>query len=64
VCLRWVRLHKDVNKLNIEISHLKSLDLIEKGFGLASGFFEEDNILKVGLKMSPLAINLYNKCHI
>jgi len=53
----------DINKLNTEINHLKGLDLIEKGFGLASGFFEKDGVLKVGLKMSPLAINLYNKCN-
>ncbi len=53
----------DKNKLNTEINHLKGLDLIEQGFGLASGFFEKEGVLKIGLKMSPLAINLYNKCN-
>jgi hypothetical protein len=52
----------DLNQLNTEINHLKGLDLVEQGFGLASGFFEEEGILKVGLKMSPLAINLLRKC--
>lgn len=52
----------DTNKINIEINHLKGLDLIETGFGLASGFFEEEGTLKIGLRMSPLAISLYDKC--
>ncbi|MBO9699940.1 MAG: DUF4393 domain-containing protein [Sporocytophaga sp.] len=52
-------------KLNVGINHLKSLQLIETGFGLASGFFKDGDKsqgLKVGLKLSPLAIILYVKC--
>lgn len=53
----------DANRLAAEIEHLKGLHLVEAGFGLASGFFEDDGSKKVGLKMSSLAMNLYNKCN-
>ena len=55
--------NSDSNRLASEIEHLKGLRLVETGFGLASGFFEdsEDGKQKVGLKMSTLAINFYHK---
>ena len=56
---------EDLDKLNSEINHLKGLDLIEEGLGLASGFFyrEGNPELQMGLKISPLALNLYVKGH-
>ncbi len=55
--------NNDANRLASEIEHLKGLQLLETGFGLASGFFEDNGNQKVGFKMSSLAMNLYYKGH-
>ncbi len=54
---------EDLDKLNSEINHLKGLDLIQEGMGLASGFFyrEGNPELQMGLKITPLALNLFVK---
>ena len=56
----------NIDKLNSEIYHMRGLDLIEQGFGLACGFFydekdENEETLRVGLKISPLTLTLYVK---
>ena len=59
---------QDIDKISAEINCLISLQLVETGFGLASGFFNKEKtkdpeeILMVGLKLSPLALVLYIKC--
>jgi len=64
---------QDIDILSSEIKHLNSLGLVESGFGLACGFFEETKkdpashaAIKtgrycVGLKLSSLALRLYIK---
>lgn len=54
---------EDLDKLNSEINHLKGLDLVQEGMGLASGFFyrEGNSELQMGLMITPLALNLHVK---
>ena len=51
---------KEIHRLDRELDHLRSLDLI--GFGLGSGGFSAtDNTLAADISPTPLALNLYVK---
>lgn len=53
----------DIYRLDYEMDHMRSIELLQAGAFSGGGFNADDDVLDANITPSPLALNLFHKTH-